>query len=94
MWETRTRKLRKRHTPFAYKRSAAEALDRTFEHFGASTIVLSYGSNAAIAVEELEAMLRRHKRVVRRLEIPHSYGFGTHQAAKRRAATEYVLVAT
>jgi adenine-specific DNA-methyltransferase len=94
MWETRTRKLRKVHTPFAYKRSAADALDRTFDHFRASTIVLSYGSNAAITVEELEAMLRRHKRFVRRFEIPHTYGFGTHEAAKRRAATEYVLVAT
>ena len=55
MWETRTRKLRKRHTPFAYKRSAADALDRTCEHFTRSAIVLSYGSNAAISVDELEA---------------------------------------
>jgi adenine-specific DNA-methyltransferase len=92
MWETRTRKLRKRHTPFAYKRSAADALDRTFEHFRHSTIVLSYGSNAALAIDELEALLRRHKRRVRRVEIPHTYGFGTHRAAIRRSATEYVLV--
>ncbi len=94
MWETRTRKLAKRYTPFAYKRSAAEALDRTFEHFRRSAIVLSYGSNAAITVDELETMLRRHKRFVRRIEIPHTYGFGTHGAATRRSATEYVLVAT
>lgn len=94
MWETRTRKLRKRHTPFAYRRSAAAALDRTFEHFKAGTIVLSYGSNAAITVDELEALLRRHKRRVRRLEIPYTYGFGTHRRAVRRAAVEYVLVGT
>jgi DNA adenine methylase/adenine-specific DNA-methyltransferase len=92
MWETRTRKLRKRHTPFAYKRSAAGALDRTFEHFRASTIVLSYGSNAALEIGELETLLRRHKRRVDRVEIPHFYGFGTHAKATRRAATEYVLV--
>jgi DNA adenine methylase/adenine-specific DNA-methyltransferase len=55
--------------------------------------VLSYGSNAALGVDELEALLRRHKRRVRRVEIPHFYGFGTHAAARRRAATEYVLVA-
>jgi DNA adenine methylase/adenine-specific DNA-methyltransferase len=93
MWETRTRKLRKRPTPFASKRSAADALDRTFDHFRRSAIVLSYGSNAALGVAELEALLRRHKRRVRRVEIPHFYGFGTHAAARRRAATEYVLVA-
>jgi DNA adenine methylase/adenine-specific DNA-methyltransferase len=39
-------------------------------------------------------MLRRHKRFVRRIEIEHRYGFGTHGAAKRRVATEYLLVAT
>lgn len=94
MWETRTRKLRKRHTPFAYKRSAREALDRAFDHFRSSALVVSYGSNAAISVEELEEMLRRHKRFVRRIEIPHRYGFGTHEAAKRRVAMEYVLVGT
>jgi DNA adenine methylase/adenine-specific DNA-methyltransferase len=94
MWETRTRKLRKRHTPFAYKRSAGEALDRAFEHFSPCTLVVSYGSNAAISVEDLERMLRRHKRFVRRIEMEHRYGFGTHGAAKRRVATEYLLVAT
>jgi DNA adenine methylase/adenine-specific DNA-methyltransferase len=93
MWETRTRKLRKRPTPFASKRCAADALDRTFAHFRRSAIVLSYGSNAALGVDELEALLRRHKRRVRRVEIPHFYGFGTHAAARRRTATEYVLVA-
>lgn len=94
MWETRTRKLRKRHTPFAYKRLARDALDRTFEHFSKSALVVSYGSNAAISADDLEAMLRRHKRFVRRIEVQHRYAFGTHGAANRRLATEYVLVAT
>ena len=94
MWETRTRKLRKRQTPFAYKRTAASALDRLFEHFGAATLAVSYGSNAALGPDELEALLRRHKRAVRRLEIPHRYAFGTHRTAGRRAATEYVFVAS
>ena len=94
MWETRTRKLRKRHTPFAYKRTVRPALDRLFEHFRKSALVVSYGSNAAMPVEELEEMLRRHKRFVKRIEIPHRYAFGTHGAAARRVAVEYVLVAT
>lgn len=94
MWDTKTRKLRKRHTPFAYKSSAAQALDRAFDHFKGSALVVSYGSNAAVSIEELESMLRRHKRTVRRVEIEHRYGFGTHSTAKRRVATEFVLVAT
>jgi adenine-specific DNA-methyltransferase len=94
MWETKTRKLAKRHTPFAYKRSAQAALDRVFKHFKASALVVSYGSNAALAIEDLEAILLRHKRHVERIEIPHRYAFGTHDSAARREATEYVLVAT
>lgn len=94
MWETKTRKLLKRHTPFAYKRSVRPALDQLFAHFREAALVVSYGSNAALEIGELEGMLKRHKRFVQRIEIPHRYAFGTHATASRRAATEYVLVAT
>ena len=36
---------------------------------------------------QLESLLARHRRNVRRIEIPHRYAFGTHGAAARRAAT-------
>jgi DNA adenine methylase/adenine-specific DNA-methyltransferase len=95
MWETRTRKLRKRHTPFGSKRTARSALDRLFEHFAsAEALVVSYGSNAAVDATELESLLQRHRNAVRRVEIPHRYAFGTHRAAGRRMATEYVFVAS
>lgn len=94
MWETRTRKLKKRHTPFAYKRTAGDALDRVFSHFENSALVVSYGSNAAITSDELKKMLRRHRRFVRCIEVPHRYAFGTHGSARRRQATEYIFVAT
>jgi adenine-specific DNA-methyltransferase len=92
MWGTRSRKLVKRHTPFASKRTVRDALDRTFGHFRDATLVVSYGSNAALGIEELERLLRRHAPRVERIAIPHTYAFGTHGAARRRAATEYVLV--
>jgi DNA adenine methylase/adenine-specific DNA-methyltransferase len=95
MWETKTRKLVKRETPFGSKRTVRVALDRLFDHFGAAqTLVVSYGSNADLDAIELEALLARHRHTVRRIEIPHSYAFGTHRAATRRVATEYVFVAT
>ena len=56
------------------------------------TLVVSYGSNADLDAAELEALLARHRRSVRRIEIPHRYAFGTHRAAERRVATEYVFV--
>jgi adenine-specific DNA-methyltransferase len=94
MWETKTRKLRKRKTPFAYKRTVRPALDRLFEHFRESALVVSYGSNAAVDADEIEGILRRHKRRVQRVEISHRYAFGTHAAASRRLAVEYLFVAT
>jgi adenine-specific DNA-methyltransferase len=95
MWETKTRKLVKRETPFGSKRTVRVALDRLFDHFGAArTLVVSYGSNADLDAGELEALLGRHRHTVRRIEIPHSYAFGTHRAATRRVATEYVFVAS
>ena len=93
MWETRTRKLRKRHTPFGSKKTVRAALDRLFEHFApVEALVVSYGSNADLSVEELHGLLRRHRKAVRLHEIPHRYAFGTHETAKRRVATEWVFV--
>jgi adenine-specific DNA-methyltransferase len=94
MWETRTRKLRKRHTPFGSKRTARSALDRLFDHFrGAQALVVSYGSNADVDAGELEGLLARHRKDVRRTEIAHRYAFGTHRKAERRRAVEYIFVA-
>ncbi len=93
MWETKTRKLRKRATPFAYKRSAGAALDRLFDHFRQSAIVLSYGTNAALDADYLTALLQRHKRRVELVEVPHRYAFGTHARAQRRVATELLFIA-
>jgi DNA adenine methylase/adenine-specific DNA-methyltransferase len=93
MWETKTRKLAKRHTPFASKRTVRSALDRLFEHFApVEAVVVSYGSNADLGADELQALLQRHRRSVRRIEIPHRYAFGTHETARRRTATEFVFV--
>lgn len=94
MWETKTLKLRKLHTPFAYKRLVRPALDALFDRFRHAALVVSYGSNAALSADELEVLLRRHKRLIRRVEVPHRYAFGTHAAADRRVATEYIFVAT
>ena len=64
-----------------------------FDHFGpAQSLVVSYGSNADLGADELEALLRRHRKSVRRIEIPHRYAFGTHGTAHRRTATEFVFV--
>ena len=90
---TRTRKLAKRYTPFSYTRTVTDALRRTFRQFQDSAIVLSYSSNAVPDAAAIEVLLREVKDEVEVRLVDHTYTFGTHQAARRRAASEYLFIA-
>lgn len=93
MKETKTQKIAKRFTPFAYKRTIEAALLRTFEKFDdAGAIVLSYSSNALPGSERIVELLREVKPNVEVQAINHKYSFGTHAAATRRDASEYIFV--
>ena len=93
MEKTKTKKLEKRHTPFSYKSTIRDALSRTFRRFSDSTIVLSYSSNSVPSRDEVIGLLRQEKGSVEVHTIPHRYSFGTHAAAQRREAHEYIFVA-
>lgn len=93
LWNTKTLKLAKVFTPFAYPRTALQALDRLFERVPGADLVLSYGSNAAFSPDELASLLKRHRRGVDRIDIDHRYAFGTHSSASRRVATEFIFIA-
>lgn len=92
MQHTSTKKIEKRFTPFAYKRTIRNALAELFHRFRDSTIVLSYSSNSVPGHEEVYALLAAEKSRVDVHTIPHRYSFGTHAAAKRRVVEEYVFV--
>lgn len=94
MEETKTKKIAKRYTPYAYKSSAEAALATTFEKFSSSrALVISYSSNAVPGRQRMEALLRETGREVNTVVIPHTYSFGTHTAATRRSVDEYIYVA-
>lgn len=94
MHETKTKKIKKRFTPFAYKRTVVDALSQTFEQFAdVGTIVMSYSSNAVPDAETIVALLKRVKSSVTLYPIDYTYTFGTHAAATRRAVSEYLFVA-
>ena len=92
MESTRTKKLAKRYTPFSYKHSVTDALRRTFRQFQDSTIVLSYSSNAVPDAGTIEALLGEVKDDVEVRLTDHTYSFGTHSAAQRRAVSEYLFI--
>lgn len=93
MEETKTKKIAKRYTPFAYKRSIEDALSRTFKKFeGAGAIVLSYSSNALPDADRIVQLLREVKPAVEVQAIDHRYSFGTHASATRRSVAEYLFI--
>ncbi|WP_439651124.1 DNA adenine methylase [Mycobacterium intracellulare] len=93
MENTKTKKLEKRFTPFAYKRTIEDALSRTFEHFqDAGAIVLSYSSNAIPDADRILDLLGKVKPCVESIAIDHKYSFGTHAAATRRDVSEYLFI--
>lgn len=93
MQETKTKKLTKKYTPFAYKRTIEGALLRTFEHFEqAGAIVLSYSSNAVPDASRIVDLLGKVKPHVEVVDIEHKYSFGTHSAATRRDVSEYLFI--
>ncbi len=93
---SKVKKLRKRYTPFSYRRTAGDAFNQLFRKFAASTIVLSYSSSGYPDVEQLIELLKRYKNEVAVHEARHRYHFGTHDkvAVERAMVTEYLLVAT
>src|SRR5665648_1266097 len=70
---TKTKKLVKRFTPFAYKRTITDALGRLFEQFADSTIILSYSSNAVPDAATIVRLLRDVKAEVTIYPIDHTY---------------------
>ncbi|MFT4042107.1 MAG: DNA adenine methylase [Gordonia sp. (in: high G+C Gram-positive bacteria)] len=93
MENTKTKKLPKRFTPFAYKRTIEDALLRTFEHFEqAGAIVLSYSSNALPGADRIVDLLGKVKPSVEVVAIDHKYSFGTHAAATRRDVSEFLFI--
>lgn len=92
MEDTKVKKIEKQHTPFGSRKTAIDAFDRLFRLYRASTIVLSYSSNAYPDREVLEALMRRYKRHVTVYERPHRYHFGTHSGVERAEVREYLIV--
>jgi len=93
MEDTKTKKIEKRHTPFANKRTVEDALVATFEQFrDAGAIVLSYSSNAVPDAERILQLLRTVKPNVKLQRVAHNYSFGTHSAALRRSVDELLFV--
>lgn len=94
MMDTKSKKLPKVHTGYSHRSTVVEAFRETFKRFHDSgTLVLSYGSNALPDMDTIVDLLREVKSEVEVRAIPHTYHYGTHQAAARRVVEEYIFIA-
>lgn len=75
---TKTKKIKKKETPFGSKRTVYQGFDRLFEKFSKSILVVSYSSTGIPNREELIGLLKKYKRNVDVLEYDHTYSFSTH----------------
>ncbi len=92
--ESKVKKLRKRFTPFSYRRTAPEAFHELFRRFADSILVLSYSSNGYPELQDLVQAMKRYKRRVTVSEQAHRYHFGTHNRVhhERAVVREYLIV--
>lgn len=94
LWSSKVRKIRKKFTPFSYRRTALEAFDSLFRKFAQSTVVLSYSSNGYPDLDVLVTLLKRYKSHVEVYVEEHRYHYGTHEGVRpeRAKVREFLIV--
>lgn len=92
MENSKVKKIRKRFTPFSYRRTAENAFDDIFRRFNKSQIVLSHSSNGYPDLAPVVKKLKQYKHRVTVHQRAHRYHFGTHCKVLRSKVQEYLLV--
>jgi len=92
---TITKKFKSYPTPFSSRKGAAEAFDMLFRRFRESVLVVSYSSNSQPTLDEMVAIMAKHKRHVEVVPVDYKYSFG-NQGNKvgnnKNDAQEYIFV--
>ena len=92
---TITKKFKSYPTPFSSRKGAASAFDLLFKRFRDSVLVVSYSSNSQPTLDEMLAILARHKQHVEVVPVDHRYSFGNqgHKVGNNKnAVQEYLFV--
>lgn len=92
MEHTKVKKIKKKFTPFSYRKTALEAFDRMFDKFSESILVLSYSSNAYPNLDTLVSIMKNHKCNIEVRTKPHKYHFGNHSTVSRSKVNEFLII--
>ena len=92
---TITKKFKSYPTPFSSRKGAAEAFDMLFKRYQDSVLVVSYSSNSQPTMDEMIAIIAKHKKHVEVVPVDYKYSFG-NQASKvgdnKNSAHEFIFV--
>ena len=73
---TITKKFKSYPTPFSTRKGAAEAFDLLFKKYASSVLIVSYSSNSLPSLDEMVAIMSKHKNHVEVIPVDYRYSFG------------------
>lgn len=92
---TTTKKFKSYPTPFTSRKGAAEAFDLLFRRFRDHVLLVSYSSNSEPTLDEMVAIMTKHKAHVEVVPIDYRYSFGNQKhkvSDNKNAVQEYLFV--
>lgn len=91
-YNTKVHKIKKKYTPFSYRKTSIDAFDELFNKFKSSIIVLSYSSNGYPDLSVLEELMSKYKNNIEIKKKNHKYHFGNHKSVRRSNVEEYLII--
>lgn len=92
---TTTKKFKSYPTPFSSRKGATEAFDLLFRRFRENILLVSYSSNSQPTLDEMVAIMAKHKRHVEVVPVDYKYSFGNqgHKVGdNNNAVQEYLFI--
>jgi DNA adenine methylase len=92
---TLTKKFKSYPTPFSSRKGAADAFDMLFKRFRENILMVSYSSNSQPTLDEMIALMAKHKSHVEVLPIDYTYSFGNQSnklRTNKNSVQEYIFV--
>ncbi|MEB0014585.1 DNA adenine methylase, partial [Glaciimonas sp. Cout2] len=92
---TLTKKFKSYPTPFSSRKGAADAFDLLFKRFQESVLIVSYSSNSLPTLDEMVAIMAKHKKHVEVVPVDYKYSVGNqgHKIGdNKNDVQEYIFV--
>jgi DNA adenine methylase len=92
---TLTKKFKGYPTPFSTQVGASNAFDLLFKRFSENILLVSYSSNSLPSLDEMVALMSKHKEHVEVIPVDYKYSFGNQKnkvGDNRNSVQEYLFL--